>query len=432
MRPQRKTFAVNLLLEGETVLVVGGGRVGLRKTKALLDAGAKVRLVCPQALPELQALPLTWRQKPFTADDLERCKLAIACTDDRHVNRAILEAARAAKIPCCCADGHWAASDFIVPATLRTDDLLIAVSTNGQSCRTAKEVKDSLARNLAHYSPGTLFIHGIDSAIPTLNKALVATRLSFLNGLYGWAFLTTCNRTELLAWASPELIESGLLEHALHLPSGAYRFTGEEAFRHLSFVLAGMRAQMVGEFHIIGQVRDAIEEARTQGWCNGALLNAYAEALRRAQSIRAAVTPHLPKIALEELALAGATGKVVIAGTGKLGRAAIQHAHELGLQVTVLYHRTPLEGETCLPLTEWRSAIEGANRFVSCLTSPTPLFNAADLPLPAYDLGAPRNIAGDEGVYDLDALRNDYLRETGCLESIFAAADAAYQEVTHA
>ena len=429
-RPQRKTFPANLLLEGATALVVGGGQVGLRKTRTLLESGAAVRLVCPTALPDFAELPIDHRAKVFDPSDLAGCRIVVACTDDKHVNRAILESARQAKVLCCCADGNWAEGDFIVPATLRTDDLLVAVSTNGRSCRTAKEVKDALARRLRRCSPGVLMIHGLDAAVPLPPQEVLAERLAFLSGLYGWCFLTTCNRTELIAWASPELIASGLLPHALHLPSGAYTLQGEEAMHHLTMVLAGMRAQMVGEFHIVGQVRDAFERARAAGWAHAPLQRTYADALRRAQAIRTAIAPHLPHIEVEALALEGATGRVVIAGTGALGRAAVAKAHALGLEVTVLYHRTPLEGETCLPLDQWRTALQGANRLLCCLTTPEPLFDAADLPCPTYDLGAPRNVRGDDNVRTLDDLRGDYLRRTGRLETLMATAEATYVEVS--
>ena len=429
-RPIRKTFPANLLLEGKTTLVAGGGRVGLRKTQALLDAGATVRLVSPEALPEFDGLPVERRPRPFTPEDLDGCAVAFACTSDKAANRAVLEAARAGRIPCCCADGRWTEGDFIVPATLRTPDLLVAVSTNGRSCRTAKEVKDALARRLARSSPGKLYIHGIDAAVPLPPRRVLSDRLAFLNGLYGWAFLATCNRTELIAWASPELIASGLLPHALHLPQGAYALSGDDAMRHLSLVLAGMRAKMTGEFHIVGQVRDAIEEARAAGWAHGPLQAAYAEALRRANAVRAAVAPLLPDIEVESLALEGARERVVIAGTGRLGQAAAAKAHALGLDVTLLYHAHPLDGEDCRPLAQWREALQGANRFLACLAVPEPLFEAAEIPVPAFDLGAPRNIRGEEGVRDLDALRNDYLRRTGSLDALLAAAEEAYEEAS--
>ena len=194
-------------------------------------------------------------------------------------------------------------------------------------------------------------------------------------------------------------------------------------------VLAGMRSHMIGEFHIVGQVRDAVEEARHAGWAHGPLQQAYAEALRRAQAVRQAVEPRLPKLEVEDLALEGATGRVVIAGTGRLGCAAVAKAKSLGLTVTVLYHTHPLPGEDCRPLKDWAAAVRGANRFITALSVPHPIFQAEALNgVPAYDLGAPRNIAGETGVRDLDALRGNYLRRTGQLEQIQSIAENAYQE----
>lgn len=429
MRPVRNTFPVNLLLEGKTVLVVGGGRVGLRKTHALLEAGASVHLVCPTALPDFETLPIRHTARIFQSSDVAECALVIACTNEKAVNKAILEAARQAQVPCCCADGNWAEGDFIVPATLRTPDLLISISTHGSSCRTAKEVKDALARRLTKCSPGVLFVHGIDTAIPLPAHDLLSERLSFLSGLYGWCFLTTCNRTELIAWAAPELIASNILQHAFHLPTTAYTYQGAEAMRHLTYVLAGLKARMIGEFHIVGQVRDAMEAARESGWANGQLLRAYAEALQRSQALRTAILPQIPQLEVEELALEGATGRIVIAGTGALGRATLAKAQAMGLEVTMLYHRHPIEGVPCLPLDHWQTAIQGATRFISALSIPEPYFDAAALGIPAYDLGAPRNITGDS-VCDLDDLRSAYLARTGAIQTILKTADSVYEELT--
>jgi glutamyl-tRNA reductase len=219
------------------------------------------------------------------------------------------------------------------------------------------------------------------------------------------------------------------LQHAFHLPTGAYAYRDAEAMRHLTYVLAGLKAKMIGEFHIVGQVRDAMEAAREAGWTNGQLLRTYAEALQHAQTLRTAIAPYIPQVEVEELALEGATGRIVIAGTGALGRAALAKAQAMGLEVTMLYHRTPIEDVPCLPLAEWSTAVRGATRFISALSVTEPLFTAEALGIPAYDLGAPRNISGDS-VRDLDALRGDYLARTGAIDTILSIADATYAEIS--
>ena len=49
-------FSIELNLEGKNVLVVGGGRIALRKVKTLLPTGARITVVAPQFDPEFKSL----------------------------------------------------------------------------------------------------------------------------------------------------------------------------------------------------------------------------------------------------------------------------------------------------------------------------------------------------------------------------------------
>ena len=49
-------FSIELNLEGRNVLVVGGGRIALRKVKTLIPTGARITVVAPQFDPEFNAL----------------------------------------------------------------------------------------------------------------------------------------------------------------------------------------------------------------------------------------------------------------------------------------------------------------------------------------------------------------------------------------
>lgn len=430
MRPQRKTFAVSLLSDGRAALVAGGGRVALRKTRSLLAAGVRVTLVAPEFLPEFAELPVVCRRRPFEPGDAAGSDWVFACTDDRAVNRAVLEAARAEGALCCRADGAWDEGDFIVPAQLLAEDCRIAVSTDGRSCRSAKALRDELARHLACCTPGALVVCGAPCAAPEADEAALEARLRPLSGLYGWVFLRTCDRTELIAWAADGLWRSGLLQTLLPVPS-AYTYAGRDAERHLAFVLAGLRARLAGEFHIVGQVRAAFERARGAGRLPAGLQEAYVTARSRAVRLREAVRPLMPEVEPEKLALDGAVGRVVIAGTGALGQAASAEAGRRGLRVTVLYRTHPLDGADCLPLACWEEALDGADRFLCALRAPAPLFDAARIPCPVYDLGAPRNVTDGPNVTDLDALRDRAFAAAGVTrETLEAAAEAAWHRET--
>ena len=98
-RPKRKTFPVNAIVDGGVVLVVGGGQVGRRKVRQLLESGAEVEIVCPDAVEEISSWAgegrIRWTRRPFRAGDVAGHLLVFACTDDKHL--AEIEAKTKAK-----------------------------------------------------------------------------------------------------------------------------------------------------------------------------------------------------------------------------------------------------------------------------------------------------------------------------------------------
>jgi siroheme synthase-like protein len=129
-------YPIFLDLAGKRVLVAGAGKVALRKTEGLLEAGALVTVVAPRWEPEFERLPVTLRRRAFRSSDLAGARLAFAATDDRRVNHAVAAAARRRGIPVNVADSR-AECDFIVPARIHRGNLQIAVSTGGESPRLA-------------------------------------------------------------------------------------------------------------------------------------------------------------------------------------------------------------------------------------------------------------------------------------------------------
>jgi precorrin-2 dehydrogenase/sirohydrochlorin ferrochelatase len=139
------TFYIACLkLRDRPCLVVGGGEIGLEKVEGLLASDARVTLIAPTAVPELQQLAaegsIRWEQRAWTAQDLDGQLMAIAATDDTDINIAVYdEAERRAMlvnvvdVPPLC--------NFILPAIVRTGPLAIAISTAGASPALAKRMK---------------------------------------------------------------------------------------------------------------------------------------------------------------------------------------------------------------------------------------------------------------------------------------------------
>jgi siroheme synthase-like protein len=145
----RPVLPVNLLVEGQPCLVVGGGPIAARKVGHLLDAAAEVTVVSPSLSDELQshvsAGRVTHLDRPFDAADVEGKCLVFAATDNSDVNRHVVAACRERNILCSAADENWPSGDFLMPAICRKAGMIVTVSTGGRSCRQARIVKDRVA-----------------------------------------------------------------------------------------------------------------------------------------------------------------------------------------------------------------------------------------------------------------------------------------------
>jgi precorrin-2 dehydrogenase / sirohydrochlorin ferrochelatase len=143
----KRYYMACLDLEDRRCLVVGGGSVGLEKTRGLLDCGAVVTVVAPEIEPDLQLLPVRWRRKRYESADLEGSFLVVAATPDRAVNRRVFVDAEARSLLCNVVDDPELCS-FILPAVHRRDPIAVAVSTGGASPALAKRLRDELGAQI--------------------------------------------------------------------------------------------------------------------------------------------------------------------------------------------------------------------------------------------------------------------------------------------
>ncbi|HEX6288398.1 MAG TPA: bifunctional precorrin-2 dehydrogenase/sirohydrochlorin ferrochelatase [Herpetosiphonaceae bacterium] len=128
-------------------VVVGGGEVAVRKIRALLDSGARVIVISPDAQPQIaewrEAGQLVHVARPYTSGDLSGAFLAIAATDRREVNAAVAEEARQHGMLCNIADDP-AESTFHTLGAVMRGDVLLAVGTGGDSPALAAHIRRKL------------------------------------------------------------------------------------------------------------------------------------------------------------------------------------------------------------------------------------------------------------------------------------------------
>ncbi len=142
-----KHYPVFLDLKDRPVLVVGAGRVALRKTKGLVEAGARVTVVAPECEAEFAELPVRMVARRFRASDLSGVALVFAATNDRLTNHRIGVAARGKGLFANVADSAEECS-FIVPARVQRGVVQLAISTGGENPRLSAEMRRKIEEAL--------------------------------------------------------------------------------------------------------------------------------------------------------------------------------------------------------------------------------------------------------------------------------------------
>jgi len=142
-------YPVNLNIKGQRCLVVGGGQVGTRKVKTLLDCHADVTVVSPMVTETLQAFAdtgkITLEKRGYWKADLEGILLVIGTTDDEALNRQIYTDAQKQNTLCNIADKPESCN-FILPSIVDRGDLVISISTSGTSPAFAKKLRKDLEK----------------------------------------------------------------------------------------------------------------------------------------------------------------------------------------------------------------------------------------------------------------------------------------------
>jgi precorrin-2 dehydrogenase / sirohydrochlorin ferrochelatase len=140
-----------LVIEGAALsaVVAGGGRVATRKVLALLEAGARVRVVAPAVTPQLEQAAsrnhnLLITRATFAQTHIGDALLVVVATNDPEANALIAAQARAlgrlVNVASAPDQGNC-----ITPAVHRSGEITVAVTT-GRVPTAAARIRDRLGR----------------------------------------------------------------------------------------------------------------------------------------------------------------------------------------------------------------------------------------------------------------------------------------------
>jgi glutamyl-tRNA reductase len=288
-------------------------------------------------------------------------------------------------------------------------------------------------------------------------------RLSSRPGILESMIMSTCNRVEILSTADDQSsafasLESFLSEYSgiplAELQTSLYRYSDEQAIRHVFRVASSLDSMVLGEPQILGQVKSsysAAVEARTVGTYLNSLLQA---AFRVAKRVRSETSIGEYSVSVSSAAvelirkILGDLRKrsILVVGAGEMGEAAIRYLAGTGAKAIYLANRTPEIAQElarnyhgiAVPFTELRQWITRSDVVITSTGASEILIDRAliqhimherkNSPLVLIDISVPRNIdPGAGGIdnvfcYDIDDLAT--VVEANLHERVKAASSA--------
>jgi len=142
-------YPIYLDIENRNVVIIGGGIVCARKAETMLKYGARVTVVSPEFVEEIEQWAsdgkLALKRKHYDESDVDGANIVIASTDVQRVNEKIAADCRRRRIPVNVVD-ITPLCEFIVPAIVEKGSIQLAISTGGKSPALARTLKDDLQR----------------------------------------------------------------------------------------------------------------------------------------------------------------------------------------------------------------------------------------------------------------------------------------------
>ncbi len=142
-------YPVLVDLKDKRCLVVGGGRVALRKIRRLLECQARVFVVAQTLVEELKNMvsqgKIAYLGSEYKTEYLKGTFLLIGATDDEELNLRLSQEANEKGILCNIVD-QPEKCNFIVPSLVTKGDLIITISTSGKSPALARRLRQEMEK----------------------------------------------------------------------------------------------------------------------------------------------------------------------------------------------------------------------------------------------------------------------------------------------
>ncbi|MCX6693258.1 MAG: glutamyl-tRNA reductase [Methanomicrobiales archaeon] len=275
--------------------------------------------------------------------------------------------------------------------------------------------------------------HSADAAV--LEKFRFPDERAFLNTAHerckGVVLLQTCNRVEVIAHGDPSTLITFLQEGGR--PEFSV-YSGIDALRHLLEVACGIDSMIVGEDQILGQLKDALLLAQSEGVSDHITEILVTKAVHLGTGVRSetrinrgAVSVGSAAVQLAEAQIGSLTGRhILVIGSGEMGMLVAQALAAKNLSAIYVANRTYARAEflaekiggRAVRMSELSRYLILSDVVISCTSAPHPVIRCGDLrevmkgrcwpleghprPLIIIDIAQPRDV--EEGAGEINGV----------------------------
>jgi glutamyl-tRNA reductase len=240
--------------------------------------------------------------------------------------------------------------------------------------------------------------------------------------------LSTCNRTEIYTVTDDDGDDTkratlDFLKGMLGSPDDdllryVYVYRDTDAARHLFRVASGLESMVVGEYEVLGQVKQALEIAEKTGTVNLPLRHAFQSAIRTGRLVREQTGISRNALSVSSIAVDLAANiigdlkkcRMLVIGAGEAGTLAARAAKERGVSQIGVVSRTHDRasklaadlGGTPISLNSIAEELATSDLVITCADAPQHLLDVAlveaamrqhlESPLVIIDIAVPRNV----------------------------------------
>ena len=272
--------------------------------------------------------------------------------------------------------------------------------------------------------------------------------LSLHNYLHQGIILSTCNRVEVYSLtetgfpaesASINFLKAKANLAEADLSPYIYTYYDKEAIRHLFRVASGLDSMVIGEYEILGQVRQALEEAERNCLVELPLLNLFRHAVRVGRRVREETGISRNALSVSSVAVDLALQtvgdiskcKILVIGAGEAGRLVAKASRDRGAHQIAVASRSQekasalvaMLGGNWVSIDNLRQELCASDVVISCSGAPHSILKQQlveevmslrpERPLVIIDIAVPPDVETEVG-----QLRNVFLHNIDNLTKI--------------